>query len=204
VVTLSYGSRVLDAIQAAGGVLDNANLERVNLAQRLNDGDQVHVPTRDPDSETKPPAEVIIVTATPGTVTVYVTGEVANPQTMVSLEVGGRVEDAIAAAGGATDNADLAQVNLSRVLNDGDQVHVPPRDGPDIQTATPNHPTVVHINSATREELEVLPGIGPSLAQAIIDYRTEHGPFTSLDDLDQVPGLGPTKLEALREQIVFD
>jgi len=63
---------------------------------------------------------------------------------------------------------------------------------------------LVHINDATLEELQTLPGIGPSLAQAIVDYRTEHGPFMRLEDLDAVPGLGPAKLEALRELIAFD
>ena len=63
---------------------------------------------------------------------------------------------------------------------------------------------LVHVNSATLEELDTLPGIGPSLAQAIIDYRTENGPFTSLADLDNVSGIGPAKLDALRDLVVFD
>jgi competence protein ComEA len=202
VITLPYGSRVLDAVEAAGGPLENADLARVNLAQILEDGDQVHVPTRGPDERAA--LSVQVVTATPGAYTVYVTGEVVRPQSMISLPSGSRVEDAIEAAGGVTDKADLSGVNLSQILNDGDMVYVPPLVGESIQTPTPNRPPLVHINSAGLEELETLPNIGPSLAQAIIDYRTQNGPFGTLQDLDQVPGLGPATLEAIRDLIVFD
>jgi len=205
VVTLPYDSRVLDALQAAGGPLTNADLERVNLAQRVADGDQIHVPTRKAANRQTPSVTVIVVTPTPGALTVYVVGEVARPQSMVSLPAGSRVEDAIRAAGGATDSADLSRVNLSQRLNDGDYVYVPSRGATaEMITPTPNRPPLVHINDATLEELQTLPGIGPSLAQAIVDYRTEHGPFMRLEDLDAVPGLGPAKLEALRELIAFD
>jgi competence protein ComEA len=205
VITLPYDSRVLDALQAVGGPLDNADLERVNLAQHVTDGDQIHVPTRKAPADQRPAVTVIVVTPTPGALTVYVVGEVARSQSMVSLPAGSRVEDAIEAAGGATSKADLSQVNLSQRLNDGDYVYVPPREvRASLITPTPNHPPVVHINDATLEELQALPGIGPSLAQAILDYRAEHGPFARLEDLDNVPGLGPAKLEALRGWIVFD
>lgn len=203
IVTLDFGSRVLDALRAAGGPLENADLERVNLAQILNDGDQVHVPTCEPGSESEP-VEVQVITPTPGTITVYVTGEVARPQAMITLPYASRVEDAIEAAGSATDNADLARVNLSQILNDGDLVYVPPLEGDAVQTPTPNHLPLIHVNTASSEELRTLPGIGPSLAQAIIDYRTENGPFATLEDLDNVPGIGPAKLEAIRDLVVFD
>jgi len=170
----------------------------------LKDGDQVHVPTRLPGSGEDKSALVLIVTSTPGTCTVYVTGAVNRPETLVSLPLGSRVQDAIQAAGGATDAADLARINLGQILNDGDLVYVPPLMEEPIQTPTPNHLPLVHINSATLQELQTLPGIGPTLAQAIIDYRAQNGPFRSLADLDNVPGLGPTKLEAIREQLVFD
>jgi competence protein ComEA len=135
---------------------------------------------------------------------IYVTGEVQNPESVVTLAAGSRVQDAIQAAGGTTDNADLERVNLTQILNDGDLVYVPPLIGDGIQTPTPNHAPLVHINSATLEELDTLPGVGPALAQAIIDYRTEHGPFTSLADLDNVDGVGPAKLEDWQTLIMFD
>lgn len=205
VATLDYGSRVLHALQAAGGPLENADLERVNLAQIVQDGDHIQVPTRPPGDDRSGATPVLrIITATPGTLTVYVTGEVARPESLVTLPVGSRVEDALAAAGGATGRADLARVNLSQRLFDGDLIYVPPLGDAAIQTPTPNRPPLVAVNSATAAELETLPGIGPSLAQAIVDYRTENGPFARLEDLDNVPGLGASKLEAIREFVIFD
>ncbi|RPI96289.1 MAG: hypothetical protein EHM39_10975, partial [Chloroflexi bacterium] len=100
------------------------------------------------------------LTPTPGPYQVYVTGEVARPETIVSVPAGSRVQDAIDAAGGVTSNADLSGVNLSQILNDGDMVYVPSQDNRAAVTPTPNHPALVHINSATVEELETLPGIG--------------------------------------------
>jgi len=204
VITLPFGSRVLHALEAVGGPLPGADLERINLAGQLNDGDQIHVPARQADSVQTPAATVIIVTPTPGTYAVYVVGEVMQPQSIVALAVGSRVEDAIHAAGGPTDRADLSRVNLSQVLGDGDYVYIPPLDDAALITPTPNRPMLMHINYATLEELDDLPGIGPALAQAILDYRAEHGPFTSLQDLDNVPGLGPSKLDALRDLLIFD
>lgn len=204
VVTLPYGSRVGHALEAAGGALPEADLERVNLAQILNDGDQVHVPTRAADELVARAAPAVMITPTPGTLVVYVTGEVVRPQAIVTLPAGSRVSAALDAAGGPTDNADLSRVNLSQVLNDGDLVYVPPLDGTAATTPTPNHPALVHINYATVTELDALPGIGPELAQAIIEYRTQNGPFAGLDDLDNVPGIGATKIDAIRDLIVFD
>ncbi|MBI5959755.1 MAG: SLBB domain-containing protein [Chloroflexi bacterium] len=204
VVTLGYGSRVLHALDAAGGALENADLERVNLAQILEDGDQIHVPTRKAGEPNETPPTIPAITPTPGSYTVYVTGEVKQPQAMITLPRGSRVEDAIRAAGGITDNANVGAVNLAQILNDGDLVYIPPLSGEPLSTPTPNHPPLVHINSATVEDLDTLPGVGPALAQAILDYRVENGPFASLEDLDNVPGFGPSKLEAIRDLVVFD
>lgn len=204
VIALPFDSRVLHALEAAGGPLPSADLERINLAGRLNDGDQVHVPMRESGSAQASASIVTVATPTPGTYTVYVVGEVMQPQSMVALSVGSRVEDAVQAAGGPTDKADLSRVNLSQVLGDGDYVYIPPLGDDAFITPTPNGPRRVHINYATAEELDDLPGIGPALAQAILDYRTEHGPFSSFADLDNVPGLGPSKLDALRDLIIFD
>jgi competence protein ComEA len=121
------------------------------------------------------------------------------------LPTGARVQDAVKRAG-ATRRADLAAVNLAARLTDGEQVVVPVRgqapaaaDG--AGTASPAAP--VSLNSGTLEQLETLDGVGPSLAQRIIDYRTLHGGFRSLAELDQVSGFGPARLAALRGKITL-
>jgi competence protein ComEA len=145
--------------------------------------------------------------ATPGPLHIYVTGAVVNPLKVYDLPPGSRVQDAINAAGGALTNADLARVNLAQVMRDGDQIHVPEvntdraKSGAD-GTATPNGP--VHINTATAEELQRLPGVGPALAKSIIDYRDQHGPFKRMSDLDDVPGVGPARLKDWEGKIAFD
>lgn len=154
------------------------------------------------------PPEPTITPSPPGTISVYVTGEVAQ-EGIVSIPHGSRVEEALAAAGGTTENADLTRVNLAAILHDGDQVHVfalPAADTPqgEPSLATPPGGAVVYINTATLEELQTLPGIGPGTAQAIIDYREANGPFRNMDDLDQVPGIGPATLANLEGLISFD
>jgi competence protein ComEA len=136
-------------------------------------------------------------------VTVYVTGAVAQPQTTLALPSGSRVVDAIDAAGGPSANADLERINLAAVLRDGDQVHVPLL-GETLTLPTANAAGIIGINTATAEELETLPGVGPTLAQRIIDFRQQTGPFTSMEDLDLVSGVGPTLLEELEGLIEFD
>ncbi len=162
------------------------------------------------------PTSTALPTATPPPIMVYVTGSVANPETTVSLPQGSRVSDALEAVGGVLDNADLERVNLAGILHDGDQIHVPALEevalgldevdaevGKDL-LPTPSGGTVVYINTATQEELETLPGIGPAMAQRIIDYREANGPFHSLEDLDNVRGIGPATLENLAPLVSFD
>jgi competence protein ComEA len=153
-----------------------------------------------------PPATVTPApSATPGPLLIYVTGAVSAPASTVSLPAGSRVEDAIRAAGGVTAEADLARVNLAALLSDGDQVHVPRVDEPSGGLATPGQASrLIGINTATAVELERLPGIGPSLAAAIVTYREDNGPFRSLEDLDAVPGIGPALLTEIAASILFD
>ena len=154
-----------------------------------------------------------------GRIVVHVVGAVVSPGVVV-LADGARVADAIAAAGGAASDADTEQLNLARVLDDGEQVRVPhageqlaaPDPGPSPPGASGGGAAagssggstpgggVVNINTAGAAELEALPGIGPALAARIVEYRDGHGPFASVDDLTDVPGIGPAKLEALRSQ----
>ncbi|HEX7040800.1 MAG TPA: ComEA family DNA-binding protein [Trueperaceae bacterium] len=118
---------------------------------------------------------------------VAVAGEVARPG-VYELPFGARVEDAVAAAGGLLPTAARDLVRLAAPVNDGQTVHVPGQAAPD--GAGPR----VSLNSATAEELDALPGIGPVMARRIALHR----PYGSVDDLLEVPGIGPATLERLR------
>jgi competence protein ComEA len=144
---------------------------------------------------------------------VHVVGEVRRPG-LYRLRDGARIADAVHRAGGALRDADLAAVNLAAPLVDGVQVVVPARvetgaaapsssgaAGTSGGGAAGSAGPLVSLSSATVEQLDVLPGVGPITAQKIVDYRTEHGPFASVDDLDAVPGIGPTRIEQLRDLV---
>lgn len=154
------------------------------------------------------PTATLAPTATPEPITVYITGEVNDPQSTIILPFGSRVEDVVEQAGGFTDDANLDLVNLAGIVRDGDQIHVPSlfveEVSEEIAVPTPSGGEVIFINSATLDELQTLPGIGASTAQAILDYRDENGAFASLEDLDNVPGIGPSTLENLAPLISFD
>jgi competence protein ComEA len=154
-----------------------------------------------------PPAEGAGVTGLPsGRVVVDVVGAVRRPG-LYRLEQGSRIADAVARAGGATRKADLAMINLAAPLADGEQVVVPKRGpggaaAPGAATASPGVPAgPVHLSTATLEQLDALPGVGPVTAQKILDYRQEHGAFTSVDELDAVPGIGPARMDTLRDLV---
>lgn len=142
-------------------------------------------------------------TNTPGPVTAYVTGAVAQPGTLVEVPAGSRVEQALAAAGGPLADADLERVNLAQGVRDGDQIHVP-RQGERAALPTPAGAGLVRINHASADELTALPGIGLALAGRIVAYRDANGPFDTLDALDAVNGIGPALLEQLAPLVVFD
>jgi competence protein ComEA len=171
----------------------------------------------------------------PTTLVVHATGSVNRPG-ILTLSVDARVDDAIQAAGGATADADLSEINLAAKLVDGTQVFVPskikrigaaavpdeykggavaePYKGGAVAESYSAHPRTsqagdvkkhpgspVNLNSATVSQLQSLPGIGPATAQKIIQYRREHGSFSSVDELLAVKGIGSKKLQALRKYL---
>lgn len=132
---------------------------------------------------------------------VYVSGEVARPGVYL-LQPGDRAEQAIAAAGGSTAEADLSAVNLAVRLKDEQQVHVPRKgEAVGIGTAAPGASTriskLVNVNTADVAELELLPKIGPVTAQRIVDYRTRNGPFGDVEDLKTAKLVSSSTYEAI-------
>jgi competence protein ComEA len=161
------------------------------------------------------PAPVAVRTAarspeaspTPAMLFVHVAGWVHRPG-VYELGEGDRVIDAIERAGGPRRGAETSVLNLAALLTDGQQVLVPGPAPPATTGTTPGStdgstsvPTLVNVNSASAEELETLPGIGEVLAQAIISYREEHGPFAAVDELEEVSGIGPATLEEIRDLV---
>ena len=152
---------------------------------------------------TKPPLEVDVV------------GAVLRPGVYILLE-GSRVQDAVNAAGGLSAEADLDSLNLAAKLEDGQQLDVPYlgnatstavptasfRVLPAGATVTPSSDQI-SINTASAAELETLPGIGPALAQRIVTYRTEHGPFAHIEDIMNVAGIGPAIFDIIKDLITL-
>ncbi len=134
---------------------------------------------------------------------VHVVGAVRRPG-LYRLRDGARIADAVRRAGGATRRADLSLVNLAAPVSDGTQVMVPRRAPPVAAGGPPAESGEaaagpLHLNTATVDQLDELPGVGPVTAQKIVEYREQHGAFSSVDDLDAIPGIGPARLEQLRE-----
>ncbi len=137
---------------------------------------------------------------------VHITGAVPRPG-VYALPQGARVQDGISAAGGFLAEADKSNINLAELLDDGEKLDVPFIEGGSPVLATPLPQVVatttelININTASNAELDSLPGIGPTTAQKIIDYRTQNGPFVSTEDIINVPGIGPGTYERLKDLI---
>jgi competence protein ComEA len=142
---------------------------------------------------------------------VHAAGAVARPG-VYRVRAGGRVADVLDAAGGPADDADLDQVNLAAKVADGERVFVPHRGQavPAVvagAVASASGGTAgaaagpVDLNTATLEQLDSLPGVGPATAQAILDYRAEHGRFSQVQELLEVRGIGEAKLAAIRARV---
>ena len=142
---------------------------------------------------------------TPSPLRIHVAGAVLEPG-VVDLPAEAIVADAIQAAGGALPGANLNALNLAALVEDGQRIEVPaegtgvPAEAPPVSVAA----DLLDLNRATPAELERLPGIGPSLASAIVQYREDNGPFLSLDELLNVPGIGPTRVSQLRHLVRVD
>jgi competence protein ComEA len=158
------------------------------------------------------PAEAPLVPAEPAAappVTVHVVGAVRLPG-LYRVAEGSRVDDAIKKAGGPRPKAALELVNLAAPVADGQQVVVPTK-GKQTGAAAPTGATggaaapaaPVSLNSATLEQLDTLPGVGPVTAQKILDYRAANGAFSSIEELDAVPGIGPARLEQLKPLVTL-
>ena len=152
---LPSGSRVQDAITAAGGAKPDADLNSINLAQLLHDGDKVNVP---------------------------------------SLSAGN-----VQSTPNSAPNSDTTSAQASNTTALSPDANATPGTGKPKKGGT-----VVHINTASLDDLQALPSVGPSLAQKIIDYRTAHGPFKTMDDLNNIPGVGASKVKEWASLIAFD
>ncbi len=163
-----------------------------------------HADGASPDDSSAATVEFAAEETPARSVMVHVVGAVARPG-LYELPEGSRVDDAIEQAGGPTEDAALAHVNLAAPVGDGQQIVIAANDEVGAPTMQADSETgiseLVRLNSATLAELETLPGIGPVTAQKILDYRDERGGFTSVDELDAVPGIGPARLEQLREHV---
>lgn len=149
-----------------------------------------------------------------GQIVVHVAGEVKSPG-IVKLNEGERIEDAIEKAGGLTDNAQINNVNLAYVLEDGVKIIIPSKDsieedkiinedagkGIIIENSYEENKIMININKATESDFERLSGVGASLATKIIDYRNKNGKFSTIEDIKNVSGIGESKFNAIKDYI---
>ncbi|HRQ31903.1 MAG TPA: helix-hairpin-helix domain-containing protein [Anaerolineales bacterium] len=143
-------------------------------------------------------------------IVVQIAGAVPRPG-VYALPRGARVQDAVSAAGGFPAEANKGKVNLARRVEDGERIEIPfgedaslviPTD--EVDTANTSNADLVNINTASLFELDALPGIGPALAQRIIDYREENGDFLDITEIMDVSGIGPALFERLEDLITVD
>lgn len=126
---------------------------------------------------------------------VYITGAVKNPG-VYNLKDGDRIKDLVELAGGLLEDADSESVNLAKKLSDEEKIHIPFKGETSTESLIKDNR--ININTADETELDKLPGIGPSLAKRIVDYRNTHGPFKKIDDIKNVAGIGDKKFEDLK------
>jgi competence protein ComEA len=147
---------------------------------------------------------VLLPAPTLSPITVYVSGSV-DKAGLYTLPSGSRVNNAIQAAGGFTEEANTGVLNLAEILEDGEQIDVPDLFSPSVigggtRSANPSL-TLININTATLEQLDTLPEIGPITAQNIIDYRNSNGPFEKIEDIQDVPKIGQVTFDKIKDLI---
>lgn len=160
--------------------------------------------------------EPALPTHTPGPIRVYISGAVAQPE-VYTLPPNTIIRDALLAAGGPTGEADLTFVNLAQPLQDGQQIYVPhvgeAISQPSQTTSSSSSSStlsnvapggIININTGTLADLDTLPGIGPAIAQRIIDYREANGPFTAIEDIMNVSGIGPATFDKIKDLITVN
>ena len=185
---LGVGAAVVGAVVTPGGqTVEVGTTDRADGSGGAEGGATAPEPVA--------PLEVVVL---------HVLGAVAEPG-IVELPLGSRVVDAIAAAGGPLDDADLGGVNLARVVADGEQLRVPrvgevPAVAPGSAPAGTTSDGRINLNTADAAALETLPGVGPAIASRIVAWRDENGPFRSVDELTAVTGIGEKTLDGLRDQ----
>lgn len=197
------GQQVAAAVLVISGVIGGAYAMQRPTAEPL----ALSVPTSVPTLVMEPTR-----TPTPAPIVVFVSGEVVSPG-VYTLPPESRVVDAITAAGGLSQEADTSAVNQAIVLEDGMQIHVPkvgevatpiPISSGNTDGSAAQPQGKLNINTATATELETLPEIGPSLAEAIVRHRETNGAFESVDELLDVPGIGDATLNAIRELVTVE
>ena len=190
--------RVIITLAVAAGVLLTWWLLSERPRTSSPDAVTLSADTASPGASSSPGAGPTAV----GELVVDVEGKVKHPG-IVTLPAGSRVHDAVAEAGGVRGSVDTSTLNMARVLTDGEQILIgvrpaavgPSGGGPDGPGAR------ISLGTATLEQLDTLPGIGPVTAQAILDHRAEHGPFRSVDDLLDVKGIGEATLADIRDKV---
>ena len=179
-------------------IYDSSNFETEEESQIIDSNTQ--------ESKTEDEEELVII---------HVTGEVKKPG-VVRVKEGSRVEDIVKAAGGLTENADISNINLAYVVEDGTKIRIPSTDdekqeeyitqsigeGIIMQEESNNsNNTIININTANETELEELPGIGASIAGRIVEYRNKNGKFKNIEDIKNVTGIGKSKYEKIKDLI---
>lgn len=199
-VVVAAGLLALVVVAALGGSRDGVVIERENAPVTAP---AVTAETSPAASTPEPAADSVFV---------HIDGAVVAPGVYEMTGSLPRVNDAVIAAGGLAGDADTSALNLAAVLSDGEKIHVPRQgeavaavqnssgaaSGPDVGASSSG---VININTATAEELDSLPGIGPSTAAAIVEDRERNGPFVNPEDLMRVSGIGEGKFSKLKDQI---